>query len=315
MLSGVVGWVFLSTLTANADDLNTKAPPSIFAPAVDGISTKAADAYAKAVDAYAKAPPYTKETPSIFAPAVDGFNAKVEGLGGYENNKPLYGSHGAFALPLGYQYGAQVDGAAGSFDGRFFGNVGGHLFWRNPTQGLLGVYTDYTHYDSRVGGVNVGRAAAEGEYYLGRWTLSAITGVEFGNSVTGIVGSEIQSYNIKTRFFDAATVAYYLNPNFQVYAGHRFQGGKHSGALGAEWGFSAGRGIMGSLFAEGRLGSETNRGIFGGLKFYFGQHDKTLIRRHREDDPGFVPSSINTINNSGTTSSVPGAHPQSENGP
>ena len=264
MLSGVVGGVFLSTLTAGAADLYTKA---------------VADAYQQ-------------------LPAVDGVNSKVDGLGGSEHNKALYGSRGSLSVPLGRQYGAQFDGAAGSFDGRFFGNVGGHLFWRNPAQGLLGVYSDYTHWDSRVGGVNVGRVAAEGEAYLGRWTLSAVAGVETGNKVSGtvssIVGTQIQTYDIKTRFFDAANVAYYLQDNLKVFLGHRYQGGKHAAALGAEWAMPMGRGTMATLFAEGRVGSESNHGVFGGLKFYFGQRDKTLIRRHREDDPGPVPSSSNT---------------------
>ena len=40
---------------------------------------------------------------------------------------------------------------------------------------------------------------------------------------------------------------------------------------------------MASLFVEGRAGEYT--GVWGGLKMYFGKSDKTLIRRHREDDP------------------------------
>jgi hypothetical protein len=249
------------------------------------------------------------------APAVDGFNSKFDGYGGTEANKSFYGARGSFSAPLGHQYGLQVDGLAASFDSRFLGTIGGHLFTRNPAQGLLGVYADYTHWDSRVGGVEVGRVAAEGEYYFGRWTLAAVAGVETGNSVSGVVGTEIQSYNIKTRFFDVTKLSYYLNDNFRVYAGHHYQGGKHAGALGAEWGFAVGQGRMGALFAEGRIGSGDNHGVFGGLKVYFGQRDKTLIRRHREDDPDHVPSAINTINNSGTTTPVSGTTPQSENGP
>jgi hypothetical protein len=280
-LSGVVGGVFLSTLTAGAADIPTKA---------------LADVY------------------RTQGPAVDGFNSKIDGFGGSQSNREIYGTRASFAVPLARQYGAQFDGAAASFDGRFLGNVGGHLFWRNPAQGLLGIYSDYTHWDSRVGGVNVARVAAEGEYYLGRWTLSAIAGVETGNSVSGIVGTEIQTFDVKTRFFDVANVAYYLQDNLKVFVGHRYQGGKHSAALGGEWGFAAGPGRMGALFAEGRVGNESNHGVFGGLKLYFGQRHKTLIRRHREDDPDTVPSAIGTIVNSGTTSPIPAA-PQGENGP
>ena len=280
MLSGVVGGVFLSTLTAGAADIYTKA---------------VANAY------------------QAQAPAVDGLNSKIDGFGGSESNKEFYGARGAFTVPLGRQFGAQFDGVAGSFDGRSLINIGGHFFTRNPAQGMVGIYADYTRFDSRVGGVNVSRVAAEGEYYLGRWTLSGMAGVETGNSVTGVVGTDIQTFDIKTRFFDAANVAYYLNDNFKVFAGHRYQGGKHAGALGAELGFAVGRGTMAAVYAEGRVGSESNHGVFGGVKFYFGQRDKTLIRRHREDDPDAAPSALGTITTSGTTSSVP-PPPQSENG-
>ena len=42
---------------------------------------------------------------------------------------------------------------------------------------------------------------------------------------------------------------------------------------------------MTSLFVEGRAGEGSFHGVWGGVRFYFGQKDKTLIRRHREDDP------------------------------
>jgi hypothetical protein len=280
MLSGVVSGVFLSTLTAVAADMPTKALANVY---------------------------------QAQGPAVDGFNSKIDGFGGSESSKAFYGTRGSFSVPLAREFGVQFDGAAASYDGRFLGNVGGHLFTRNPAKGLLGIYADYTHWDSRVGGVNVGRAAVEGEHYLGRWTLSALAGIEAGNSVSGIVSTGIQTFDIKTRFFDAANVAYYLQDNLKVFAGHRYQGGRHSGVLGAEYGFAVSRGTMGALFAEGRVGSDNNHGVFGGLKFYFGQRDKTLIRRHREDDPDTVPSAIGTITNSGTQSPFQ-TTAQSENG-
>jgi len=40
---------------------------------------------------------------------------------------------------------------------------------------------------------------------------------------------------------------------------------------------------MASLCVEGRAGEYT--GVWGGLKLYVGKSNKTLIRRHREDDP------------------------------
>jgi len=40
-----------------------------------------------------------------------------------------------------------------------------------------------------------------------------------------------------------------------------------------------------SLYTNAEVGDDDFVTIVGGLKFYFGGEDKSLIRRHREDDP------------------------------
>ncbi len=61
---------------------------------------------------------------------------------------------------------------------------------------------------------------------------------------------------------------------------------------------------MGAAFAEGRLGEHNRNGVFGGLRFYFGQKDKSLIRRHREDDPlDWTADTLFSIGGSGTSTS------------
>ena len=40
-----------------------------------------------------------------------------------------------------------------------------------------------------------------------------------------------------------------------------------------------------SIFAEGRIGEDDYAAVWGGVRLYLGQ-EKSLIRRHREDDPG-----------------------------
>ncbi|MEZ5890424.1 MAG: hypothetical protein R3D52_09310 [Xanthobacteraceae bacterium] len=53
---------------------------------------------------------------------------------------------------------------------------------------------------------------------------------------------------------------------------------------------------MASLFANGSLLENGDGAVMGGLRVYFGQRDKTLIRRHREDDPSSVgTASINPM--------------------
>jgi len=283
-LSGVVGGVLLVASAANAADLSllTKAP---------------------------EPPP---------APAVDAFNTKVEGFGGTLSGKSVYGGLGSLTFPLANQYGAQIDGAVGGLDGSAFGSVAGHLFWRDPHQALFGVYANFTNWD-RMGGVNVGQVAAEGEYYYGRFTLQGIMGVEFGNSVSstattfssvaianGVINTTTtatQGFSIGTRYFDQINLKYYLNDYADAYVGHRYLGGKNMAAFGGEWSFPVARGILGSAFAEGRVGEDNSYGIWGGIKFYFGPTDKPLIARHRQEDPNnwSVDTLFSIINNSTST--------------
>ena len=90
--------------------------------------------------------------------------------------------------------------------------------------------------------------------------------------------------DIKTRFFDKIDLSYYLTDDFKISLGHRYEGGLNAAALSGEYAFDLGR-TMASLFVEARIGEDNFRGVWGGVRFYFGQHDKTLIRRQREDDP------------------------------
>jgi hypothetical protein len=274
-------------------------------------------AYLSVNSARAEEMAWTKALP--YAPAVDGINGKIDGLGGSLGNHGIYGARGSISIPLGGQWGTQIDLAAGDFDRRFFGSIADHLFWRNPAQGLLGVYVSHTHW-SQFGGVHVTQVAGEGEYYWQRWTLQAIAGVEFGNkasqtttttSITPQIGINpgipgvrttttfTEGYDVKTRFFDQINLKYYLTDNWDAYVGHRYLGGKHALALGTDYAVPLGGGVMASAFVEGRVGEDDFHGVWGGLRFYFGASDKPLIARHRQDDPfDWSPDSLHSLINS-----------------
>lgn len=156
------------------------------------------------------------------------------------------------------------------------------------------------------------QVAGEGELYVGRWSLQGIAGVEFGNrasQVTTTTTTDValvtttttltEFYDLKTQFFDKINLSYYPLDNWKVFVGHRYLGGKHAAALGTEWALPLGGGTMASLYVEGRAGEDDFRGVWGGLKFYFGQRDKSLIQRHRQDDPiEWTPESLFSIVNS-----------------
>jgi hypothetical protein len=247
--------------------------------------------------------------PPAAAPAVDGPNVKVAGLGGTFANRSLSGVVGAYTFPLANQYGVQIDGGVGRFDSSAWTEIGGHLFWRNPSQALFGIYGSFTQWD-RFGGVDVAHVAGEGELYLGRYTLGGIVGIEFGNSVSsstvGFVQTPIpgpgvinafttnsQGFAVKTRFMDQINLKYYFNDYFDGYVGHRYVGGKNAAAFGSELSSPLGRGVLGSLFVEARAGEGAYHGVWGGVKLYFGA-DKPLIARHRQQDPG---GTLNTYDN------------------
>lgn len=294
-----------------------------------GILATAYPRSAAAADIELAKPSY--KAPVLAGVAVDGVNAKWEVLGGSIVNRALYGSRAALSIPLAAQWGLQIDGAFGSLDGRAFGSIAPHLFWRDPSRGLVGLFASHTRWD-QFGGVYVTQVAGEGEAYLGRFTIQGIAGVELGNNAgtsattitilpaagaPGLINTSTltQSYDIKTRFFDQINLKYYFGDDWAGYIGHRYVGGKNAIAVGAEAAVGLGRGVMASAFVEGRAGESQSHGVFGGLRLYFGQKDKSLIRRHREDDPPIwdtLHSLVNNYKQTNSASSTPFCNPPQE---
>ncbi|MGZ3409375.1 MAG: hypothetical protein ACXWJW_10445 [Xanthobacteraceae bacterium] len=264
--------------------------------------------------------------------AVDGVNGKAEFLGGSLGNRSLFAGFGAASFPmdkigvLNNQYGVQIDTGVGTFDSRSFGNLAAHVFWRDPGRGLIGIYTSHTWWN-QFDGVYIGQVAAEGEYFMGRWTVQGIAGIEFGNSASNTitntsvvpplggggapagvftVGTFTETFDIRTRFFDQINLKYYVTDNWNAFVGHRYLGGKNALALGTEYALPLNNGMMASGFVEGRVGEDNNHGVWGGIRFYFGNAPKTLMARQRQDDPPLwsMDSLLSIINNLKTTPST-----------
>ena len=225
-------------------------------------------------------------------PAVDGFNAKIDGYGGGANHSSsLYGADGSLSIPLAQQWGLQIDGGVGSLNNSGTSRGAGHVFWRDPSVGLLGVYGSYSRWNGNSGvivprtALNIARAGAEGEYYLGRWTVGGVVGYETVRFNIPAVVPGVPAFSLPDRFFDSVRASYYVTDNFKLSIGHVYTLGRSALSLGSEYGFALGGGRMASLFAQGLVGERGVNGARGGLRIYFGQHDKTLIDRNRQDDP------------------------------
>jgi len=221
---------------------------------------------------------------SASKPAVDGINGKLsfeKAVDGYD----AHGVSGALTIPIGHRFGLQVDGMVAEYDSYIFGDVpvfaaAAHAFWRDPSKGLLGLYADYSYADVYEGfSLSSASLGIEGSLYLDRFTLDAIIGGKDGD----IFGSTL---------FDRVRLSYYPTDDLQLHIGHAYSYGHHSLRYGLEWAFAGHAGAASTLYADGSVGEDGTHAAGLGMRFYFGQHDKTLIRRHREDDPPMAPNTV-----------------------
>jgi hypothetical protein len=198
--------------------------------------------------------------------AVSAVNGKVGAFAGNIDGVSGWGLVGAWSMPLSQQWGLQIDGLAGTAGGSAFWGAAGHVFWRDPSRGLIGVYGSWVDWSTI--GARVSKIGIEGEAYNGRFSLEGKL-VQQGGTFSGFAGS--------------ATLAYYAQDNLRLDGSFRYlQGIGGIGTLGAEWqanssGFA--------IFGNGSWGQNGYTTVVGGVKFYAGPQ-KTLIRRQREDDPG-----------------------------
>jgi hypothetical protein len=79
-------------------------------------------------------------------------------------------------------------------------------------------------------------------------------------------------------------VALYASENLRLSVGASTVANFESANAGVEW-FMGDTGLPLSLTVNGQLGEDGYTSVMAGLSLYFGSEDKSLIRRHREDDP------------------------------
>ena len=213
-------------------------------------------------------------------PAVSAVNGKVDLQGGWadgdsvSSEELLFGG-AALSIPLGDAWGLQADVAAlRVFDET---SVGGtlHLFTRDPNSHLLGAIGGYV--DTSNGHMVWG--GAEGEAYMGNITLRGIAGLS-DVSVSGPVGDG-------TDFLGIAEMAFYANDNLKLWVEGSTVTNFEAVGAGVEWLLQDQLGVPVSLKLSGGIGENGYTAATAGIAFYFGGNEegKSLIRRHREDDP------------------------------
>jgi len=224
-------------------------------------------------------------------PAVSDANGKFSVEGGeYDSDKSAL-ALGSYVLPLGHAFGLQMDGALGRLDHDTMGGGGLHLFTRDPSSYLFGIYGSYHSWNS----IDIWRAAAEFQLYLSRFSLEGLAGYE-GIDVPSLANGLTVLNTDDNHFFAHADLAYYLTGDLRIYGGYRYVSETSLGAAGIEY-LMRDYGSPISLFAKSDFGDDQFNRITGGLKIYLGHDpDKSLIARHRTEDPeNYTPKFPNLI--------------------
>ncbi|MEM7215066.1 MAG: hypothetical protein AAF423_05940 [Pseudomonadota bacterium] len=178
------------------------------------------------------------------------------------------------SVPIGERFGFQLDGVYGDIDGDIdlgFEGVGGHLFWRDPAWALLGLYAHYKEYGDIIQTYQI---AGEAEFYLDRWNFEFLAGADFVET----------EFGDDTFFVGEAVAAYYPTDNLRIAAGVRQSINTTALTVGAEVLFPTGK-VAPSIFVDASFDDEDTQSVLSGVRLYLGGSDKSLIRRHREDDP------------------------------
>jgi hypothetical protein len=170
-----------------------------------------------------------------------------------------------------------------------WGGLALHLFARDPSRYLFGVYGSYHTWDR----INIWRAALEGELYIGPVTLEGIAGYE-SLDVPNFIDGQALSLD-DNHLFGQADAAYYITDDFKIYAGYRYINETSFGAAGTEY-LIRGLEVPVALFARGDFGDEWVQNVTGGLRIYLSDDPgKSLIDRHRQDDPKVYAPTFPTV--------------------
>lgn len=216
----------------------------------------------------------TSATASAEGPAVSETNGKFSLEGGAVGNSSNGSSglgiaQGSLTTPLGQSFGLQFDGVAATAYNNFFGGGDAQFFWRDPKLGLLGAFAS-------VGGGRGNTVSWYGgaaEYFAGAVTLGAHAGYQVVYSNTAGNGG-----------FGAGHLTYYPIANLALSGGGGVYVNSGYGRATIEYQPELNGQHSMSFFVNGGAGSNAAYAVTAGVRFYFGP-EKTLIRRHREDDP------------------------------
>lgn len=201
--------------------------------------------------------------PAISAEAVSSINGKVDTIYGNVDGKEAKLAAGSFTTPLPLNLGLQLDALNGTVGSNHVDGFAGHLFWRNPAVGLFGVTGSTTEYRSNT----LERVGVEAEYYLNKFTLAGAHGRQTGDT------SHSDYHRLQLTYYPTENLALTVGGSRDIH--------RDKIALDLEYQTPV-NGL--ALFVNSSRGQSGYDHTVAGLRYYFGQR-KSLLKRHREDDP------------------------------
>ena len=211
-------------------------------------------------------------------PAVSEVNGKVSvesGVTGAFGRSSAVGTlQGAITAPIGHSFGVELDGFASTSRNVFSGGGLVQFFWRDPELGMAGPFAGL----AGSSGARLALLGGMGELFGRNVTLQGFGGyvdVASGSALPGAYGA-----------LYGGRLTLYPDPNLAISIGGASAIGRASGSAQVEYlpDLTPRRNL--SFFVSAGAGDNQSYRVTGGIRLYFGP-TKSLIRRHREDDPSY----------------------------
>jgi hypothetical protein len=209
--------------------------------------------------------------------AVSAINGKWEfDAGAMSPGNATFRAAGVLSIPIGERFGLQADLIASMRNGSLAYSGVVHAFTRDPSLYLAGITAGVLF----APGSRLAAVGPEFELYLDRLSIEGwfgYAGIDYVDPLTPDT----------TGAFAFGEVAYYPTDDWRLDLGGSSVLGENSLTLGTEY-LLRDFGTPLSLVADARAHTNGNYTFTIGLKGYIGGNDdnKSLIDRHRQDDPG-----------------------------
>jgi hypothetical protein len=231
---------------------------------------------ASAADLILSPEPIADQYVDLVLPAVSGINGKLEiDFGGITDpESATFRAAGSLSVPIGERFGVQGDVSIGNIDDTWAFGGALHAFTRDPSSYLLGVTAGVVVAD----GARLAAVGPEAELYLDRISLEGWAG-------WAAIDYDDIAMPDESGVFAIGDIAWYPTDDWRLSLGGASILGRESLKLATEYQFS-GLGFPLSGIGEVRAYDTGAWSAKVGIKGYFGgEPDKSLIDRHRQDDP------------------------------